>query len=422
MKSKYFHIAVLVGWLLPGLAILTIASCKKYNYLGYTPGTGAPTVTSVHTYYKTDSSAAYDTVVSYNSAGQPTYTINTLGPRPVGFDSVTTAGNLGNYYLIEGSNLGDALSITFNGYNAYFNRSYSTDHSILVQVPSSTPYYGSQATDSLVVVTSNGTATYKFTILPPAPTASSYSDYDFTSTNGFQLTLKGVGFATITSITLAGTQSGSSPVTIVSQNDSVLVLSFPSSTVSRGYLAFAYSSNGNTETAIGTQELVNLDAAYQIFAGGAFAPGWGSWSWDNAQITNTETMTSAQTWNAQYSGDGYKVDGFREGGGTATDGLAYSPAYTYLVFWVFGGSAKETLYIEWGNEGFNNQGANAINAYTVLPGIWNYFKIPISTLLWNTSTTTWSANSTQLLNTVAFYMNSNSVTEQLYFDDVVIVK
>jgi hypothetical protein len=89
---------------------------------------------------------------------------------------------------------------------------------------------------------------------------------------------------------------------------------------------------------------------------------------------------------------------------------------------VYGGSAKEILYIECGNEGFNNSGANAINAVTVLPGVWNYFKIPISTLLWNTSTTNWSANSTQLLNTVAFYMNSNSVTEQLYFDDIVIVK
>jgi hypothetical protein len=168
--------------------------------------------------------------------------------------------------------------------------------------------------------------------------------------------------------------------------------------------------------------LINIDAAYQIFTGGAIAPGWGSWSWDNAQITNTKAMTASTTWNAQYSGGGYKVDGFREGGGGATDGLAYSPNYSYLVFWVFGGTAKETLYIEWGNAGFANGGANQINAVPVLPGVWNYIKIPISTLLWNTGTTNWSANSSQLLNTVAFFMNSNSVTEQLYFDDVLIVQ
>jgi len=422
MKNRSFNIAALAGWVLPLLGILAIASCKKYNYLGYTPGTGAPSITSIHTYFKTDSTPINDTVISYNSSGQPTFTINTEGPRPVPFDSVTTAGNLGNYYLIEGSNLGDATTITFNGYSAYFNRALSTDHSILVQVPSKTPYYGSAATDSLVVTTTHGVANYKFTILPPAPTVSSYSNYDFTSNNNFQLTLNGVGFATVTGVTLQGTVSGTANVTIVSQNDSVMVLSFPSSTVSRGILAFAYDAGGTTKTALGTQELVNLDAAYPIFSNSVIAPGWGSWSWDNAQITNAKSMTSASTWNAQFSGGGWKIDGFREGGGTSTDGLAYSPDYTYLVFWVYGGTAKETLYIEWGNEGFANGGGNEINAVTVMPGVWNYVKIPISSLMWNTSTTNWAANSAVLLNTCAFFMNSNSVTEQLYFDDVVIVK
>ena len=407
---------------MPALAILTYASCKKYNYLGYTPGTGAPTVTSVHTYYKTDSTPRYDTIVTYNSSGQPTYTINKLGPVPVPFDSVTTAGSLGNYYLIEGTNLGDATSVTFNGYVAYFNRSFSTDHSILVQVPSKTPYYGSKATDSLVVTTTHGKVGYKFTILPPAPTVSGYSDFDFTSTGGYQMTLTGIGFATVTAVTLNGTLSGTSPVTIVNQNDSVMVISFPSSTVTRGMLSFAYNSGGTTLTAHASQELVNLDVAYPVFSGGAISPGWGSWSWDNATVTNTVAITATNSWNAQFSGGGWKVDGFRNGGGNATDGLAYSPDYTYLVFYVYGGTAKETLYIEWGNAGFSNGGSNEINAVSVLPNQWNYVKIPISTLLWNTGTTNWAANSTQNLNTCAFFMNSNSVTEQLYFDDVVLVK
>jgi len=404
------------------IAVLAIASCKKYDSLGYTPGSGAPTIASVHTWFKTDSTPRFDTIVTYAPGGQPTYSNKQYGPRPVPFDSVTTAGQLGNYYLIQGSNLGDATKVTFNGYVAYFNRAFSTDHSILVQVPSKTPYYGAQANDSLVVTTTHGVAAYKFTIIPPAPTVSGYSNFNFTSKNNFQMTLKGVGFATVTAVNVQGTVSGSSPVTIVSQNDSVMVVSFASSTVSRGVLAFTYSSNGNSLTALGSQELVNIDAAYPIFTAGAIAPGWGSWSWDNATITNTKAITSSTTWNAQFSGGGWKIDGFREGGGGATDGLAYSPDYSYLVFWVFGGTAKETLYIEWGNEGFANGGANQINAVPVLPGVWNYVKIPINTLLWNTSTTNWAANSSQLLNTVAFFMNSNSVTEQLYFDDVLIVK
>lgn len=422
MKQRSSKIAVLAGWVLPLLGILTIASCKKYNYQGYTPGSGSPTVTSIHTYNITDSTPLNDTIVSYNSSGQPTFTVNTIAPRPAPLDSVVTAGNLGTYYLIEGSNLGSTISVAFNGYSAYFNNAYSTDHSILVQVPSKTPYLGAAATDSLVITTTHGVARYKFTILPPAPTVSSYSDYDFTSNNNFQLTLNGVGFASVSSVSLQGTVSGSTNVNIVSQNDTVMVLSFPSSTVTRGKLAFAYKAGGNTLNAYASQELVNVDVAYPIYANSAIAPGWGSWSWDNAQVSNKESMTSASTWNAQYSGGGWKIDGFREGGGNATDGLAYSSSYTYLVFWVYGGTASENIYIAFGNEGFGNSSAYEINEYPVLPGVWTYYKIPISKLLWNAGPGNWSANSSQNLNTCAFFMNSNSVTEQLYFDDVMIVK
>jgi hypothetical protein len=428
MKNNNFNIAALAGWILPGLALLAITSCKKYNYLGYTPGKGAPTITSVHTYYKTDTTAVYDTVVSYNAGGQPTYTLNLVPQTPYGFDSVTTAGVLGNYYLIEGTNLGSADSVTFNGYNAYFNRALSTDNSILVQLPSLTPYYGPQATDSLAVFTTYGKAYYKFTILPPAPTVSSYSSFDFTSTGGYQMTLKGVGFADVSSVTLEGTVSGLSPVNIVTQSDTIMVISFPSSTVTRGELAFAYNSGGTTDSAHATQELVNIDNAYQIFAYGAVASGWGSWSYDNAGVSSAEAITASTSYNMQFTGpNGYKVDGLRYESGTSAVGVPYSPpTYTYLVFYVYGGTATETMYIEFGggpNGGFGNSNTNnAINPVTVLPGQWNYFKIPISSLLWNTGTTNWAANSSQLLNTVGFFIYANKVTEELYFDDIMLVE
>jgi hypothetical protein len=402
-------------------------ACKKNNYLGYTPGSGAPTITSVHTYYKNDSSARFDTIVTYNSAGQPVLTINQLGPTPVRFDSVTTAGVLGNYYLIVGTNLGSATTVTFNGFNAYFNRAYSTDNSILVQLPSKAPYFGTQATNNLVVTTTNGSATFKFTILSPQPTVNTYSSFDYTSTGGYTMTLNGIGLAGVTAVTVQGTVSGSSPATIVSQNDSIMILSFPSSTVTRGFLSFAYSSNGNTLKANGSQELVNLDNAYQVFANGAIAPGWGSWSYDNLSISNVHAITASASCNMQFSGpSGYKVDGLRMGGGGAADGIPYSPDYTYLVFYVYGGTAQENMYVEFGGGpggGFgNNNVANAINPVIVLPNQWNYFKLPISTLRWNTGTTTWAANSSQLLNTVGFFMYANTVTEQLYFDDIMLVK
>jgi hypothetical protein len=410
-------------WLLSILLVSAVVSCKKYNYLGFTPGTGAPLITSVHTWTKVDTVNINDTLISYNAAGDTTETIRATQTTSTPADSVTTTGNLGTYYVIEGSNLGSATSITFNGASAYFNRALITDNSILIQVPSNAPYYGPAANDSLVVTTLHGQVGYKFTILPPLPTVSSYSDFDFMA--GSKITLKGVGFAAVTSIDVVGTLGGTGTTSIVSQNDTVMTLQFSSMSLTRGDLNFTYTSNGKSDSTMGSQELVDVDNAYQFFAGGAVAPGWGSYSYDLAQVSTTQAITASASFQMQFSAGGYKVDGLRYEGGTAAEGIPFSPSYTYLVFYVYGGTQTETLYVEFGGGsggGFGNGGGNAINAQTIKPNQWNYFKIPISSLLWNTTATNWAANSSQLLNTVGFYMNSNSsVTEELYFDDIVLV-
>ncbi|HEY2722974.1 MAG TPA: IPT/TIG domain-containing protein [Chitinophagaceae bacterium] len=409
-----------INFWIPVVFLLALfASCKKYDIIGFTPGSGAPTISSVHTWYKSDTTVYYDTIITYDASGNITQTIQPRSNKVVPFDSVTTAGNLGQYYIIYGSNLGSTSSITFNGFSAYFNRALITDNSIVVQVPSKTPYYGSQATDSLVVKTLNGSVAYKFTILSPPPSPTSYSNFNFST--GSEITLTGVGFASVTSVSIAGVAGGTADVSIFSQNDSVLVLQFPSTTITRGNLVFSYNAGSTTANVTAAQELVDLDNAYPIFIDN-YGSGWGSWSWDNAGPSTTKTKSGSASFSAQYGANSWHIDGMRAGGGGATDGLAYSPDYTYLSFWVYGGSADEKIYIEWGNEGFANGGGNEINTYDVPPGVWTYYKIPINNLLWNTGTTNWAANSSQYLNTVAFFMNSNTVMEQVYFDDIVLVK
>jgi len=419
MKKIFFKLTN-INWLFAGILIVAIsASCKKYNSLSFTPGDGAPVISSVHTWSKTDTTVYYDTVIAYNSSGNPVQTLVARSNAIVPFDSTTTAGYLSNFYIIYGSNLGSATSITFNGYNAYFNRALITDNSIVVQVPSKTPYLGSQANDSLVVTTLHGKAYYKFAILPPPPSPSSYSNFNFSA--GSQITLSGVGFASVTSVTLNGVNAQTGTTTIVSQNDSVLVLQFDATAATRGTLVFNYDAAGTSLTANGTQELVDLDNAYQIFTDD-YGPSWGSWSWGAAGPSNAKVKSGTTSFGASFGANSWWIDGFRSGGGGATDGLQYSPDYKYLSFWVYGGTADEKIYIEWGNEGFANGGANEINEYDVPPGVWTYYKIPISALLWNTGNTNWAANSSQYLNTVAFFMNSNSVAEQIYFDDVILIK
>ncbi len=161
------------------LIVSAAVSCKKYNSMGFTPGTGAPTISSVHTLSKTDTTVRYDTIVTYDASGNVTTTVRQAPTQVNPFDSVTTAGNQGQYYVIEGTNLGSTTTISFNGVSVYFNRAWITDQSLIVQIPSTVPAIGPAATDTLAVVTLHGTANYKFTIIPPPPTISSLTDYNF---------------------------------------------------------------------------------------------------------------------------------------------------------------------------------------------------------------------------------------------------
>src|SRR6185437_4011659 len=222
--------------------------------------------------------------------------------------------------------------------------------------------------------------------LPPPPSPSSYSNFNFSA--GSQITLSGVGFASVTSVSLNGVNAQTGTTSIVSQNDSVLVLQFDATAATRGTLVFNYDAAGTSLTANGTQELVDLDNAYQIFTDD-YGPSWGSWSWGAAGPSNAKVKSGATSFGASFGANSWWIDGFRSGGGGATDGLQYSPDYKYLSFWVYGGTADEKIYIEWGNEGFANGGANEINEYDVPPGVWTYYKIPISALLWNTGNTNW---------------------------------
>src|SRR5690606_5014652 len=135
MKNNIFiqrYLYFIAGFCL--VTALVLSSCKKYDSAGFTPGDGAPAISSVHTWSKIDTTVLNDTIKSYNASGDLVETIRSRTNLPHPFDSVTEAGSLGNYYIIYGSNLGSATSITFNGYNAYFNRALLTDHSIIVQV------------------------------------------------------------------------------------------------------------------------------------------------------------------------------------------------------------------------------------------------------------------------------------------------
>lgn len=393
-------------------SLISIVSCKKYDSLGFTPGTGAPAITSVHTYNKTDTTTRYDTIMSYDAGGNLVTSLKQKQVAVNPFDSVTAAGNLSNYYIIYGNNLGNTTSITFNGYPAYFNRALITDQSIVVQVPSKTPYYGVKATDSLVVTTLNGKASYKFKILAPPPSVAEYSNYNFSpsTANASQITLHGVGFASVTSISLAGSGGETGTTSIVSQNDSVLTIKFDATTATRGILVFNYTIGGSSATLNGTQELVNLDNAYQVFTDN-YQNSWGDGSWSGQAGISTDVFkTGAASFKGVFPKGGWKIEGFSNW----WPSLPYDGSYKYLAFWVKGGAATQTVNIQT-NTSSLGYGQNGANPITVPAGVWTYIKLPINAIdFWSTGKT---------LQQLGFFIKGpDTGDEQLYFDDVILVK
>jgi len=395
------------------------ASCKKYNSLGFTPGTGTPAITSVHTLSKTDTTVRYDTILTYTASGAITKTIQAHAGQANAFDSVTAAGYLGNYYVIMGANLGSATRVSFNGVAAYLNRAWMTDNSIIVQIPSNAPATGPKATDSLVVVTLNGTAYYKFAIVPPPPTANSYSDYNFWQ--GSQISLAGVGFAGITSVGLTGTTAS---VTVVSKTDTTLVLRFPSTTIKRGNLVFNYTSVGSTLSLTATQELVNLDNAYTIFAFGNNQNGWNNNSWESPSGPTTgptHAYGQTQSYVISFPNNGYKMEGW----GGSTSSVTYFSTFKYYTFWILGGVQKEVLTISSDQLAtpWQQPTGSGIFTITVPAGVWTYFKIPIGSGSDQINFLPAATLGTLTDNRLSFFIpGPKGVNETFYVDEVAFVQ
>ena len=402
------------------IAILVIvaaisASCKKYNSLGYTPGTGSPAIASVHTLSKTDTTVRYDTILTYSASGTITQTIKAYSGQANAFDSVTTAGYLGNYYAIIGSNLGTATMVSFNGVAAYLNRAWMTDNSIIVQIPSNAPATGPKATDSLTVVTLYGTVHYKFAIIPPPPTPTGYSDFDFWQ--GSQITLTGVGFAGVTSVGLTGSTAN---VTIVSKSDTVLVLRFPSATINRGKLVFNYTSVGSTLSITAPQELIDLDNAYNIFAFGNNQNGWSNNSWTSPSGPTagpTHAYGQTQSYVTTFPNGSWQMEGW----GGSTSSVTYFSTFKYYTFWILGGVQKEVLTISSDQLAtpWQQPTGGGIFTITVPAGVWTYFRIPIGSGSGQINFLSAGTLGTLSNNRLSFFIpGPNGVSETFYVDEV----
>jgi len=403
-------------WVLSALMVVGFASCKKMNSEGFTPGTGAPVITSVRTLSKsTVDSMLIHSTVTYNSSGiSTTVSYNNYTPQVTAFDSTTVTGNLNNYYVLIGSNLGSTTKIAINGVTIYFNRAFSSDNTVIFQIPTTVPYVQPQP-NTIVVTTLHGTVTYKFTTLPPPPTITAVSDYDFQA--GTQVTLTGKGFASVSDVKLRATGD---EVGIVSQNDSTLVMKMPAkSAATESTLLFTYTSGANpTAQTASTTTFNDLDN---------FQNSWSNNSWASPSgVSTAASHSGTASAEATYPAGGWQIEGWAN----YYPSVPYDPTYKYLTFWVKGGTVTHTLVLV-GDQMVGGYGqVQNVNAYpaqliTVPPGVWTFFKIPLSP--------SQSSTNGNLLNfwangspakQMGFFLQgmSGDVNETMFFDEVAFIK
>jgi len=320
--------------------------------------------------------------------------------NPVLSSISTDSASGGAVITLKGTGLGDMRSIVFDKGDvpASFYTTLNTENALIFNVPD-TAFGGPQ---NIIFTNSDGkTLVVPFRVLA-YPSISSLSNYDFTG--GSEITLTGNNLEDVSRVIFTGTAES---ITIVSQSKKELVIELPASEINRATLDITNA----TGTITTTQELVNIDKAYQIFTDG-YGEGWGDGSWgDPGFISTTEFKTGSKSVAKTYAKGNWHLINFVNW----WPGLEYDPGYKFLTVWIKGGSADMSLYLTGDKRpaGFGN-GDQSI-PLNIPANQWTYFKIPLSQV------DLWAQGSP--VNQIGFWIKGpDNQDETFYFDDLLLVK
>jgi hypothetical protein len=306
------------------------------------------------------------------------------------FSSVSPVeGAGGTLITVTGTGLGQISNIVFDNHNVptTFNPVFNTETNILFRVPD-TAYGGDQ---TIILTNTKGyQVEVPFKVIATASVASA-SAYEFEA--GSTLTLTGNNLESVTNVVIDGT---SDAATIVSATRNTLVLTMPASNVFRGKLSITNAS-GTVQT---TQEFANLSKVFVYFKDG-FGPGVEDWSWSSVHApSNSQALLGTSSLEVKYGSGGWQGLSFRTGT------LVVASDYTYMSFWIKGGTQDNNMKI------YSDQGGTGIESIPVPKDVWTYYKIPIIGFL--------NGVSIERLN---FQMRGPENNDQtVYLDNVIMVK
>jgi hypothetical protein len=373
------------------LLIFSVASCKKQesNLVG---GSGAPTISSVHTVSKSSNPAQTSSITTYNSSGVATTTTTANNNTVVAaFDSLTTAGKGGNLYQIVGTNLGSVISVSFNGVNAYFNPALVSDNSILVTIPTTAPFNSSQSA-VLSVTTLHGTATYKFSILQPPPTITSFAPV--AASAGDTITINGVVLDAATSVTF-----GTVAAKIVSNTTSQIKVLLPAGVVQAFITVTTAGGSGTSTNSFGYKYLIYADALTTGWGGNG-----GGYSGYNSTINFNNTAFPERGTNSIMVTYTNSYGALQIGYGGSSAPNVTTLGLKSIKFFVYAGAGVKT-----GDQLQVVINGNYNGTYvTMTAGTYNSFTVPLSSL----------GNPTGAITEVVLQATNTAVPSIIYVDDL----
>jgi len=300
---------------------------------------------------------------------------------------------------ITGSGIGGITSVMFetDSVTASFNPNFNTESALIFRIPvDAVP--GEQ---DIIFRNSKGIEfKASFNVLG-LPTVQTVSNYNYMP--GTDITLTGKNLADVSKVVFQGQAQ---EVEVVAKTATSLTLKMPATALAQTKLDITNEAG----TVTTTQEFVNVENAFLIF-NEDYQNGFVNGSWGPAEVSSTVAKSGTKSFKVTYVKGNWSANGFANW----DPGVAFSPDYKFLSFWVKGGVETQTFYIT-GDQRAGGYGNSDRTAPIVVPANeWTYFKIKLSDLeLWKKG---------GAFKQLGFWIpGPDNQDEVLYFDDVIFIK
>ncbi len=317
-------------------------------------------------------------------------------------DTLVNSITTGQWVVLIGHNLRDAVQISFNGIPAAINSVMFSDTSAAVQIPAVIPFPSVPAEDlnTIRYVTRQGVTTFTFNIVAPPPTITSISNEN--ANQGDSVYIYGLNLFFIEHITFAGT-----PVTAYATAGDGTAIGFVLPALAQSGPVVVTTKSGTVSTAFNVNDVItgalcNFDdintfswgtgtdnssvsfpgnrGTYAVLSNGILSAGDGNW-WESGRSINTNDVQWVPADSLSLPMDAYALK-FE---------INIPDAWTGTSIYVIKGYAFDYLarYEPW-------QGANGtISPYTTKG--WRTVTIPLSLFRTNEGKGTAAANLSGLL-------------------------